>query len=100
MRIAVLPSHTEGLANSLVESMACGTPLVASSVGGTPDFVKDGITGFLVRCNTPEELARGILRALSHPDLENIATNASALVESEFSYASAVEGFRRAMHFD
>ncbi len=47
--IFVLPSLNEGMGRVLVEAMAAGKPIVASSVGGIPDLVKDGQNGFLVK---------------------------------------------------
>ena len=45
--IAVLPSLIEGLSNAMLECMACGLPMLASRVGGNPDFVIEGRTGWL-----------------------------------------------------
>jgi len=46
--IGVLFTHGEGISNSIMEYMACGLPVVASDVGGTPELVVDGVTGILV----------------------------------------------------
>lgn len=59
--IGVLATFTEGISNSIVEYMALGKPVVATSGGGTNEIVKDLETGFLVRPGNPEELAEKIL---------------------------------------
>jgi glycosyltransferase involved in cell wall biosynthesis len=46
--VGVLFTHGEGISNSIMEYMACGLPVVASDVGGTPELVVDGVTGILV----------------------------------------------------
>jgi glycosyltransferase involved in cell wall biosynthesis len=46
--ICVLTSEHEGTPNVLLEAMAAGLPIVATNVGGVPEIVKDGVTGFLV----------------------------------------------------
>ncbi len=94
LRLIVLPSYTEGLANIVLEAMACGTPVLATPVGAVPDIIKDGETGFIMENNSPECIARNIIRALNHPNPEQIAQNARALVENKFTYEKAVEGYR------
>jgi L-malate glycosyltransferase len=63
--ISVLPSHSEGLSNTLLESMASGIPVVATRVGGTPEAVEHGVTGLLVPPSDPQSLAESIGRLLS-----------------------------------
>ncbi len=59
-----LPSHKEGLPTVLLESLACGTPVVATSVGGIPEIVTDGEVGRLVRSRDPKEMAACIEEVL------------------------------------
>jgi glycosyltransferase involved in cell wall biosynthesis len=67
--VSVLPSLSEGLSNTLLESMAAGVPVVATRVGGTPEAVEDGVTGLLVPARNPEALARAIGLLLENRDL-------------------------------
>jgi len=95
LKLLVLPSYTEGLPNIILEAMACGTPILATPVGAIPDIIQDGKTGFIMEDNSPECIAGNIIRTLSHPDLGNIAQNARALVERDFTYEAAVAGYRK-----
>jgi L-malate glycosyltransferase len=58
--VSVLPSFSEGLSNTLLESMAAGVPVVATHVGGNPEVVEHGETGFLVPPRDPASLAHAI----------------------------------------
>lgn len=62
--VSVLPSLSEGLSNSLLESMAAGVPVVATRVGGNPEVVDDGMTGFLVPARDAGALAGATARIL------------------------------------
>lgn len=61
-----LPSKSEGLPNVIVEALLCGTPVVASAVGGIPAIVKEGENGYLVVPNSVEDLADKINIGLNH----------------------------------
>jgi glycosyltransferase involved in cell wall biosynthesis len=60
----VLPSFTEGLPNVVLEAFAAGVPLVATSVGGTPEVVEDGVSGHLVPPGDVEQLAERLNASL------------------------------------
>jgi glycosyltransferase involved in cell wall biosynthesis len=67
--VAVLASLSEGLPNAVMEAMAAGAPVVATAVGGVPELIEDGVTGFLVPPANPEAMAERIEYALSHASL-------------------------------
>ena len=67
--VFVLPSRSEGLGLVLVEAMAAGRPVVATRVGGIPEVVVDGETGFLVEPEDAGALAGAIARVLGDPAL-------------------------------
>jgi glycosyltransferase involved in cell wall biosynthesis len=94
LKLLVIPSYSEGLPNAVLEAMACGTPVLATPVGSIPDVITDGETGFIMENNSPECIAKNVMRALNHPNLGEVAQNARVLVEKEFTYQAAVERFR------
>jgi D-inositol-3-phosphate glycosyltransferase len=63
--ITVVPSHSESFGLVAVESQACGTPVVAASVGGLRTAVADGVSGVLIAGHDPRMYAETILRLLS-----------------------------------
>ena len=69
MSVFVQPSPHESLPNAVLEAMACARPVVATSVGGVPELVNNGVTGFLVPPNDPAALAEKVLALLADPAL-------------------------------
>lgn len=65
----VLPSLQDNLANTVLEAMACGVPVVSFDAGGTPDMVRPGITGQLVPAFEVPVLASTIVELLNAPDV-------------------------------
>jgi glycosyltransferase involved in cell wall biosynthesis len=67
--VSVLPSLSEGLSNTILESMAAGVPVVATTVGGNPEAVDNGVTGLLVPPRDARALAGAIASLLENPGL-------------------------------
>lgn len=67
--IFVISSEQEGFSNAIIEAMAAGLPVVASSSGGNPEAVEDNVTGLLFPARDHQALAKALNRLLSDPDL-------------------------------
>jgi teichuronic acid biosynthesis glycosyltransferase TuaC len=86
--VLVLASEREGWANVLLEAMACGTPVVASNVWGTPEVVTEPAAGFLVSELSRVAFAAAIARLLTNPP-SRVATRAYA---EQFSWEATTAG--------
>lgn len=67
--VFVLSSMIEGMANALLEALACGKPAVVTDAGGNGEVVQDGQTGYVVPRNDPQRLAQATVHLLRHPAL-------------------------------
>src|SRR5215216_5577585 len=67
--VFVLPSATEGLSNSLLEALSSGLPVLATSVGGTPDVISHGKNGYLIPPDDLPALKMGLTTLLADPSL-------------------------------
>ena len=87
--IFVCPSHQDNLPNTVLESISCGTPCVAFDVGGMPDMIKEGETGWLAECLDSKSLSAAIdrgLKDLSHRGAE-IARSCSERAQQHYDLA-------------
>jgi glycosyltransferase involved in cell wall biosynthesis len=83
----VLPSYTEGLPNVVLEACAARVSVVATAVGGTPEVIADGETGYLVPAGQTPPLARRISELLADDRLrETLATSGYFRVRDQFTF--------------
>ncbi|NJC74293.1 glycosyltransferase [Planosporangium thailandense] len=90
-QFAVLASHEEGLPNAVLEAMAAGLPVVATTVGGVPELITDGETGLLVPPHAPTELAAAIARLAGDPALRARLGAAAREAATAYSTPACVE---------
>lgn len=83
--VFVSPSLEDNLPNTVLESLACGTPVVAFTTGGIPDMVKHKYNGYLAEYESAADLAAGILWVHQHGDMKSLSLNARNTVETQFS---------------
>lgn len=89
--VSVLPSLSEGISNTLLESMAAGVPVVATRVGGTPEAVTHGVHGLLVEPKDPDALADAVVSILRDPQLaEQLGRRGRERMVAEFSFEAVV----------
>jgi len=90
--VFALPSHAEGLPMALLEAMAAGLPVLATTVGGIPEVVRDGIEGYLVAPGDPDALGRR-LKNLLEDDAQRrlLAGNARRRIEERYALPRVIE---------
>jgi glycosyltransferase involved in cell wall biosynthesis len=82
----IFPTRADNLPLVLQESMACGTPMVSFKIGGVPDLVRPGITGYLAAAEDPEDFCNGIIQLLENHHLrETMGENCRSIALAEYS---------------
>lgn len=94
--VVVVPSTVkEAFGLVILEAMACSTPVVASRIGGIPNIVKDGKTGFLVRPRSPKEIAEKVNIILGNPKLSlAMGERCRKLIEEKFTWEKVADTVR------
>jgi glycosyltransferase involved in cell wall biosynthesis len=96
--VFALTSTTECFPMAVLESMASGRPVVCTAVGGIPEMVNEGETGYLVPPKEPQQLAARLVRLLSDPHTaRRMGRFGRARVENDFTLAHSVETTQRAI---
>jgi glycosyltransferase involved in cell wall biosynthesis len=94
--LSVLTSLSEGLSITILESMRHGVPVVVTDVGGNPEVVRDGRTGYLVPPARPDRFADAVIRLLRDGQLrERFGTEAQRVVRREFDLDRVVRDYDR-----
>ena len=89
--VLIMPSHYESFGMVALEAMACGTPVVASQVGGLAFLVQDGVTGYVVPDDNPELLAERLTRLLRDPQLRARLGFQAAEYARQYAWENIVE---------
>lgn len=92
MDVFILPSLTEGTPMSLLEAMAKGKPPIATSVGGIPDVIRDGVNGLLIATKNPESIKDAIRALWKNEELRfRMGREAHATIREKYSLKSWVD---------
>ena len=94
--VLVLPSLSEGLGRVLIEAMAAGTPVIGSAVGGIPDIIREGVTGFLVPPGDEHTLAEKMIYLLENPhEVLAMGQRGREFVQTYFSPEIYYQGYQK-----
>ena len=93
--IFLLTSVEEGIPTSLIEAMALGKAVIATSVGGVPEIVTDGVNGLLTPPRLPERMAQAIEKLLKNPILTERLKKAATKSVEWYSWSKIAEKYER-----
>ena len=93
--IFIAPSLQDNLPNTIVESLACGTPVVSFNVGGLPDMIDHLKNGYLAQVGSVEDLVSGINRYINNPATHNqLRINAREKAVKNFSWEVVAKQYK------
>jgi glycosyltransferase involved in cell wall biosynthesis len=85
--LVVIPSLMEAVSLAALEAMACGTPVISTHVGGMPEIIQNGETGYLVSPGNPGELAEAIRKVYNEPKRADTAMRALNNVKCKYDWS-------------
>jgi glycosyltransferase involved in cell wall biosynthesis len=92
LTLLVHPANQEPYGRVLLEAAACGVPVIATSVGGTPEIVLDQTTGWLVPPRDPATLAAAVVELLNQPDrIQSMRLAARDRAEQHFAISHCAQ---------
>lgn len=99
MDLFVLSSVSEGVSVALLEAMAAGVPVVVTNVGGNPEIVSNGKTGWIIASGSLTELTAAILDAAEHPQrIQQFAEMGRRQYEERFQFEAMIERYGEIYH--
>ena len=93
--VMVVPSLTENLSNAIMESLSCGTPVVAFNIGGNSDMIDHQQNGYLAKERDCEDMAKGIQWCLEHNADNVLSKNARKKVMNNYTIPIVSEQYKR-----
>ncbi|WP_144550527.1 glycosyltransferase family 4 protein [Bacillus sp. X1(2014)] len=97
--VFILPSDTEGMPLSIIEAMALGLPTISTNVGGVPEVIVDGKTGFIINPDSVEELVERLKVLIDNPSIcLRMGQEARKRYEEYFTKESFIKGVAGVIH--
>ncbi len=95
--VYLLPSFIEGMPISIIEALRSGLPVISTRIGGIPDMIENGVSGFLINPGISNEIAEAVLLLRRDPELrKRLAAGARRAFEEKFEFSRGIEEIRAA----
>lgn len=98
-KLLLFATKTEGLPNSVLESMSMSIPALCSPVGGLKDLIADKENGYILRCDEPDTIAQALCDVIDSGTLELVSLKAKETINNKFTLQKAQENFKIQMGF-